>query len=98
MAGFEVITAKRGIVGGMMYVLAALVLLLNLAVAIILVPGYLRTRDVGFIWLGVAVVIWPLVSRMLEAGEHVLVGRVRSAAGEMFPFSLVASGQITLGV
>jgi hypothetical protein len=81
-----------------MAILAALALVLQLAIAFILVRKYLRTRDVGFVWLGVAVVIWPLLSRLLETGEHVLMSRLarRQVVG-VFPFSLVEHGQLTAG-
>ena len=36
------------------YVLIALVVILHLAIAVFLVRKYVRTRDVGFIWLGSA--------------------------------------------
>jgi hypothetical protein len=45
-----------------------LALLSPLALAIALVRKYLRTRDIGFVWLGVAGVIWPLVSGLLVSG------------------------------
>ena len=80
-------------------VFAALAVLLLFAIAIILVRKYLRTRDVGLVWLGVAVVIWPLVSRLLELGESSLIDRVahHQLVG-FYPFSLVEHGQMTLGV
>jgi hypothetical protein len=56
-------------------VLASLPLVLNLLLAIVLIRKYLHTRDVGFIWLGVAVVIRPLLSRILR---HLLVDDIVS--------------------
>lgn len=38
-------------------------LLLFVVIATFLVAKYLRTRDVGFVWLGIAVVIWPWLAR-----------------------------------
>jgi len=79
-------------------VLSAATLLLHLAIAVVLVRKYLRTRDVGFVWLGGAVVIWPLASNMLSAGERVLVNRIaRHEWVALYPFTLVERGQITLG-
>jgi hypothetical protein len=49
----------------LLYTLIAVGYILFFAVAILLVQTYLRTRDVGFIWLGVAVLVWPLVARFL---------------------------------
>jgi len=73
-------------------------LVLHVAIAVILVRQYLRTRDVAFVWLGVAVVIWPGVSRVLEAGEKVYIDRLVSHQSVGFyPFTLVASGQMTIG-
>jgi hypothetical protein len=49
-------------------ILSWLALVSPLALAIVLVRKYLRTRDIGFVWLGVAGVIWPLVSGLLVSG------------------------------
>jgi hypothetical protein len=71
---------------------------MHFALAIVLVRKYFRTRDVGFVWLGVAVVVWPLVSRILDQGERALVDRVLSHDPPGFyPFTLVERGQITIG-
>ena len=79
-------------------VLAALAVVLHFVIAIILVRKYLRTRDVGFVWLGAAVVIWPLVSRLLELGERSLIDRIaHHRVVGFYPFSLVEHGQMTLG-
>jgi hypothetical protein len=42
----------------------------------VLVRKYLRTRDVGFVWLGMAVVVWPLLSSLLGYGQRLFVQRV----------------------
>jgi hypothetical protein len=79
-------------------VLAASALLLHLTIAVILVRKYIRTRDIAFIWLGVAVVIWPLVSRLLEAGERILVSRTLNHQWDGFyPFTLLKNGRTTVG-
>ena len=49
-------------------ILSWLALVSPLALAIVLVRKYLRTCDMGFVWLGVAGVIWPLVSGLLVSG------------------------------
>ena len=55
----------------LLYTLIAVGYVLFLAVAILLVQTYRRTHAVGFIWLGVAVLVWPLVSRFLAvAVDH----------------------------
>lgn len=79
-------------------VLLVLALLLHLAIAVVLIRKYLRTHDVGLIWLGIAVVVWPLVSRLLDLGLRPLIDRLaRHESVGFYPFSLVASGQLTLG-
>jgi hypothetical protein len=79
-------------------ILSSLVCLLNLTVAAVLVWKFKRTRDKGFILLGVAVFVWPGVSGLLHRGEDILTLRVtRSQWGEYFPFSLVAHGQMSVG-
>ncbi|HEY6346387.1 MAG TPA: hypothetical protein VIY49_33270 [Bryobacteraceae bacterium] len=79
-------------------VFAAVVLLLYLAIAGVLMRKYVRTRDAGLIWLGVAVVIWPMVTRLLDGGERVLIDRlIRHQFVGFYPFSLVDGGTITTG-
>lgn len=80
-----------------MNILAALAIILHVAIAVVLVRTYLRTKDVSFVWLGIAVVIWPLVSRLLEHGEGVLIDRlVRGHSVGFYPFTLVERGQMTI--
>ena len=50
--------------------LTLVALLLHLAIAVVLVRKYARTRDVGLVWPGVAVVVWPIVSRLLDLGSR----------------------------
>ena len=81
-----------------LYILAGLTVVCYLAIVALLVRQYFRTRDLGLIWLAAAVVIWPLVSRMLQTGEKVFIDRlVRHQPVDLFPFSLVEKGQLTLG-
>jgi hypothetical protein len=78
--------------------LAALALVLHVVIAVVLVREYLHTRDVGFVWLGGAVVIWPLVSRLLRHGEDVLIDRlVRGRVVGFYRFTLVERGQMSIG-
>jgi hypothetical protein len=49
-----------------------------LAIATVLVRRYLRTRDVGFVWLGMAVIVWPLLSSLLGYGQRLFIQRVGS--------------------
>ncbi len=79
-------------------ILAGLTLICYIAIVALLARQYLRTRDIGLIWLAVAVVFWPFISRMLQTGEKVLIDRlVHHHPVDLFPFSLVEKGQITLG-
>lgn len=78
-------------------ILVASALALHIAIAAILVHKYIRTRDVGFVWLGAAVIVWPLVSRLLEAGERVSIDRAIRKQAVIYPFTLIVSGQMTTG-
>src|SRR5580692_4495715 len=79
-------------------ILAVAALLLHLAIAVILVRKFIQTRDIGFIWLGGAVVIWPLLSKLLDAGERVLIDRTLNHQWTAFyPFTLVERGEMSLG-
>jgi hypothetical protein len=59
-------------------ILFAIVVALYLALATVLVRKYLRTRDVGFAWLGMAVVVWPLLSSLLQYGQRLFIHRFGS--------------------
>ena len=72
-------------------ILIALVVVLYLAIATVLVRKYLRTRNVGFAWLGVAGVVWPLLSQPLQYGQRVLIDRVGSG-----PFATLGQLLLTL--
>lgn len=79
------------------YIFAGLFFILYAAVAVVLVVKWLRTRDTGIAWLGIAVVIWPLIMRLLAWGETIQVRRlVRHQPVGFFPFSLVEHGQATI--
>jgi hypothetical protein len=76
------------------------VLQIGLAVAIIvaLIRKYLRTRDVGFVWLGVAAVIWPFASGFLAASLRMLVQRgINGNPVAVYPLSLIGHGELTYG-
>jgi hypothetical protein len=71
---------------------------LQLVIVVALVYKYLRTRDAGFIWLGVAVILWPSVSGLLNGGKRTLVDSVvRGHLAGFYPFSLIQRGQMTVG-
>ena len=67
--------------------LAALVAVLYLAIAAVLLRRYLGSREIGFAWLGMAVVVWPLLSRLLQ----LLIGRLGSG-----PFATRGEFLVTL--
>jgi hypothetical protein len=72
-------------------------IVLYLALAVVLIRKYVRTRDIGFVWLGVAILVWPLASALLGQGERVLIDRVLQGRPAFYPFSLVERGQMTVG-
>ena len=79
-------------------VLAVAAILLHLAIGVLLVRKFTQTRDIGFIWLGVAVVIWPLLSKLLDVGARVLIERTLNHQWTGFyPFTLIERGQVTIG-
>jgi hypothetical protein len=80
------------------YILATLTLICYIAIVALLVRQYLRMRDPGLIWLAIAVVLWPLMSSMLQAGEKVFIDRlIHHQSVGIFPFSLVERGLISVG-
>jgi len=78
-------------------ILLASAVVLHIAIAAILVRQYLRTRDVGLFWLGAAVVIWPIVSRLLNTGERIAIDRAIKRQSVIFPFTRITNGQMTTG-
>jgi len=80
------------------FVSIVLTIVSQLAIIVVLVRTFLRTRDIGFVWLGAAVVVWPFVSSLLDAGGRFLADdHARGHLTGLFPFSLVERGQMTLG-
>jgi hypothetical protein len=80
------------------YFFPVLIFALHLAIAVVLVRKYVRTHDIGFAWLGVAVVIWPLVTSLIGYEIRGPIGRVAAhQAVGIYPFTLVEQGQMSLG-
>ena len=80
------------------FVSIVLTIVVQLAIVVVLVRTFLRTRDAGFVWLGAAVVIWPFVSGLLDAGGRLLLDdHARGHLTGFFPFSMVERGKMTLG-
>ena len=71
---------------------------LYLAIIAVLAHKYRRTRDQGFLWLGVPLVIWPLLNVPLSYWLRFAMDRLASGGRVgFFPFTLVEQGQMTLG-
>ncbi|MDD5677901.1 MAG: hypothetical protein PHW60_07910 [Kiritimatiellae bacterium] len=80
-----------GVLGATTFVLYALA-------AVLLVRKYRGTRDAGFLWLGLPLVLLPLVA--LPLGFWLQAGIDRLTLGQQvstFPFSLIEQGRITMG-
>jgi hypothetical protein len=76
--------------------LAGVVLYVTIIAA--LVHKYRRTKDQGFLWLGVPLVILPLLGVPLGHWLRDAVDRLASGGRVgFFPFTLVEQGQMTLG-
>jgi hypothetical protein len=69
-----------------------------IALATVLVRKYMLTRDKGYVWLGIAFLLWPLI----QHGFGILQKRTvdfmfRGQAISWFPASLVHPGGMTAG-
>lgn len=53
--------------------MSAVVLVFYMVLVVALLRKYKSTGDVGFLWLGVAVVLWPFASNLLGWGGHVVM-------------------------
>jgi hypothetical protein len=79
-------------------VLSVLCLLAMLAIAMTAGVKYRRTRDIGFLWLGLALVVWPLAEGLLVSWQRPAFERLVSGESVgYFPFSLVKAGKMTPG-
>ena len=82
----------------LIFFLPYLVPALLILVAAVLVRKYFRTQDVGLLWLAVAVVVWPLVSRAVEHRALLHFGNpVQGRPGGFFQFLMAENGQVSLG-
>ena len=43
---------------------------------LVLATSYARTRNAGFLLLGVAVFVWPFVSRLIDGAQHYFLDRM----------------------
>ena len=63
----------------------------------VLATRYLETRQAGFLWLGAALVLWPIAIQLIDHFSQ--TARTRLVTGQpvtLFPFSLVAKGHMSL--
>ena len=72
-------------------ILAAIAFVLYFGIVTLLVRKYYRTHDVGLVWLGVAVVVWPLLNPLLAYGFRVYVNRFGSR-----PFETIGELAMTI--
>ena len=82
----------------MIRILGASTFVLYSLVAALLVWKYRGTRDAGFLWLGLPLVLLPLVA--LPLALWLQAGVDRLALGQQvnrFPFTLVEQGRLTMG-
>jgi len=77
----------------MMEVLIVIICGTLIATAWLLISKFRSTRDPGFLWLGLGLIIWPLLSGVLAYGERILVERITAGESlQLFPFSMVSQG------
>lgn len=82
----------------MIGILGATTFVLYSAVAVLLVWKYRRTRDAGFLWLGLPLVLLPFIA--LPMALWLQAGVDRLEFGEqvsVFPFTLVEQRRLTMG-
>ena len=53
--------------------MSAVVFAFYMVLVAALLRKYKSTGDVGFVWLGVAVILWPFVSNLLGWGGHIVM-------------------------
>ena len=82
------------------WAMPVVLVVIHIAISIILVRKYRATRERGLLWLGVLLVIWPLViSPLLSYAMGRAIDMLSSGDSlNFFPFTLVRDGQITLGM
>jgi len=86
-----------GMITSALFVIAVL---LVLAIIVALIRKYLSTRDSGFIWLGVAIVIWPRAEAILRsfltklAMTHSFGGYTPGTVVTIFSVSLLIVGLV----
>jgi len=59
----------------MVYAIELLAVLARISIVIVLAWRYLRTREVGLLWLGAGLVVWPAISSLLGLGGRTIIDR-----------------------
>lgn len=78
--------------------LASITSVLYLTVAVLLVWKFRTTRDAGFLWLGLPLVVLPLVALPMALWLQAGVDRlVLGQQVNVFPFTWVEQGRLTMG-
>lgn len=67
-----------------------------IALGVILIRRYVQTRNIGYVVLGLALPLWPLLSWAPSLFLRNQIDRVASGKEAVFPFSLL-DGRMTLG-
>ena len=78
----------------MITTLILITLTLYLLTALLLILGYTKTKNNGFLWLFLPLVILPIVSIPLSLLVQTGIDNITIAH---FPFTLVTHGKITMG-
>ena len=86
----------------MAVILGTLNTIMFLALVVVFALKYRQTRDPGFLWLAVSLVLFPLLGMFLGApiAHWIKLNVDKLASGEpvgTFPFTLVESGRMTVG-
>ena len=74
----------------------------ELMILVILIHTYRRTREVAVVWLGVVMIVWPVISLLLQTGEHAIIDRmVRDRLTHhqipIFMWGYATEGTVTVG-
>jgi len=78
--------------------LVALSVVMFGSMAVVLLMQYRRTRDPGFIWLAIPLLIGPLFGTALHYWNQHVIDRLMSGTPvDLYPYSLVAEGKMALG-
>jgi hypothetical protein len=82
----------------MTILLGAVDLVLYIAVAVVLFQNYRRTKEAGFLWLVMPMVLIPALALPVTLWRHAMADRMIAGKGAgLFPFTLVTQGRLTLG-